>query len=77
MDSFQWLKDGRVIDKDSSKYNQTQIITDGSSVTYQHTLSSERKTSFEGRFTCLVRDVYGNSESRMLMLNSKSSADVL
>ena len=62
MDSVTWMKDGVEI----TGFSQSQIITNASSATYQHTLSVQNVLYFMGRFTCIVRDVAGNNDTRDL-----------
>ena len=66
MNSVTWMKDGVDITGDDSNFSQSQTITDASSVTYQHTLSVRNVLHFVGRFTCIVRDVVGNNDTRDL-----------
>ena len=37
--------------------------------TYQHTLSSENSTDFQGKFSCLIRDESGGIATKTLALN--------
>lgn len=71
VDSIQWLKDGHIIGKDNPQYNESQEIINAAIASYQHNLSSDTKENFEGRYTCEVKDVYGNLDSRTIMINSK------
>ena len=65
VESVSWLKDGTVIEQNSVV--QTQRIVDREDVTYEHKLKGN--LNFVGRFTCIVRDGYGRSAERTLMLN--------
>ena len=73
VNSWEWLKDGMVINKSDSSYNQTQVITNYTTPTYVHSLSSEDMFDTKGRFTCLVRDSEGNTDQKTIMINSKSN----
>ena len=66
-----WLKDDLVIRKDSPIFSQSQIITDATSVTYLHTLSSGNVSNLDGRFACIVRDASGGSVNRTVALKSE------
>ena len=66
MDSITWLKDGVEITGDDSDFSQFQIITNTSSATYRHTLLIRNVLYFVGQFTCIVRDVVGNNDTRDL-----------
>ena len=66
VDSVTWMKDGVEITGDDPDFSLSQIVTDISSATYQHTLSVRNVLHFVGRFTCIVRDVVGNNDTRDL-----------
>ena len=66
MDSVTWMKDGVEITGDNLDFSQSQMITDRSSATYQHTLFVLDALHFVGKFTCIVRDVVGNKDARDL-----------
>ena len=66
MDSITWMKDEVKITEDDPDFSRSQTITDASSATYQHTLFVQNVIYFVGRFTCIVRDVAGNNDTRDL-----------
>ena len=66
VDSVTWMKDGVKITGDDPDFSQSQTITNASSATYQHTLFVQNVIYFVGRFTCIVRDVAGNNDTRDL-----------
>ncbi len=74
VNSMQWLKDDKIIYRNSSMYSQGQELSDGGSAIYQHILSSDAESNFQGRFTCVVEDIYGNSDRKTTMINSKADA---
>ena len=73
VNSWEWLRDGKVINKNDSNYNQTQVITNYTAPTYVHSLSSEDMVDTKGRFSCVVRDSEGNTDRKTIMINSKSN----
>ncbi len=77
MDSITWLRDGSEVRGESIVFSQTQILSDTSSATYQHILSSEDISSLVGSFTCQVEDVSGNLVERTLALNGINNVDSL
>ena len=68
MDSVTWMKNGVEITEGNSDYmySRSQIITDESSDTYQHTLFVRNVLHFVGNFTCIVKDVVNNTDTRDL-----------
>jgi len=64
--------DGAVINKSDSSYNQTQAIKNYTEPVYVHYLLSEDMVSIKGRFTCLVRDSYGNTDQKTILINGKN-----
>ena len=73
VDSWEWLRDGMVIDNNDSNYNQTQAITNYTTPTYVQYLFSEDMANIIGRFTCVVRDSEGNTDRKTAMINSKEN----
>ena len=68
--SWEWLKDGIVIEKNSYNFNQSELISNYTAPTYVHSLSREDVVEMEGRFTCLVTDSDGNTDRKTIMINS-------
>ena len=77
MDSITWLRDGSEVRGESTVFSQTQILSDASSATYQHILSSEDISNLVGSFTCRVVEVSGNMVERTLALNGTTIVDSL
>ena len=69
VDSVTWTKNGSLITGDSLTFFLTQTITNATSSTYHHTLSSSNSSNFVGSFTCTIRDAVGNSNSRTQTFN--------
>ncbi len=64
------MRDGSEVRGESTVFSQTQILSDASSATYQHILSSEDISNLVGSFTCrVVEGVSGNMVERTLALN--------
>ena len=72
VDTWEWLKDGRVIEKNDYSFNQSQVISNYTAPTYVLSLSSEDMAVMQGRFTCLVTDSNGNTDRKTIMINSKN-----
>ncbi len=66
MDSITWLRDGSEVRGESTVFSH---LSDASSATYQHILSSEDISNLIGSFTCRVVEVSGNMVERTLALN--------
>ncbi len=75
VDSITWLRDGSEVRGESTVFSQTQILSDASSATYQHILSSEDTSNLVGSFTCRVVEVSGNMVERTLALNGDGLID--
>ena len=68
VDSVTWRRDGVEV---GSEFTQMQTITDTLTASYQHSLSSQDVANFVGNFTCEVRDVDFNIDSRTLLISGK------
>ena len=72
VDTWEWLKDGKVIKNSNYTFNQSQVISNYTAPTFVHALSSEDVVVMQGRFTCLVTDSDGNTDCKTIMINSKN-----